>query len=167
DFRDYYPNGALRSEGRYRDGFEDSLWHYYYETGAIQERTNYRRGKLHGQVLRYHPNGQLMVEGYFIRDQQDSIQRTFSDKGVKLEEGHFVKGRKAGRWLTFFPGGDTARIELYTDTLMLLMLHAGSDGKRTVMGGNGFVSDRFENGNLRERTNYSGGLPDGEYTELY
>ncbi|MFN9972560.1 MAG: toxin-antitoxin system YwqK family antitoxin, partial [Phycisphaerae bacterium] len=71
DFRDYYPNGALRSEGRYRDGFEDSLWHYYYETGAIQERTNYRRGKLHGQVLRYHPNGQLMVEGYFIRDQQD------------------------------------------------------------------------------------------------
>jgi antitoxin component YwqK of YwqJK toxin-antitoxin module len=111
----------VRSEGIYRGGFEDSLWRYYYDTGALQELTNYHRGKLHGQVLRYHPNGQLMVEGYFFRDTQDSIQRTFSDSGVKLEEGLYARGKKRGPWLTFSPKGDTIRIEEYTDSLMLLM----------------------------------------------
>ena len=79
DFKDYYANGKVRSEGSYERGYENGLWKYYYEDGTLQEETNYFIGKLNGSVRRYHPNGKLMNEGYFTLNKQDSIMRAFSD----------------------------------------------------------------------------------------
>ena len=78
DFKDYYPNGKLRSEGAYLYGFEDGLWKYYAEDGRLTESTHYKMGKMPGAVTQYHANGRNMNEGYFKTDLQDRIQRTFS-----------------------------------------------------------------------------------------
>jgi antitoxin component YwqK of YwqJK toxin-antitoxin module len=111
EFQDEYPNGKIRSKGNYQAGFEDSTWTYYFDTGVIQEISNYKKGKLNGRVLRYHPNGKLMVEGYFKNDLQDSIQKTFSADEKLLEEGNYLEGKKSGRWNYFFPGGDSMLVE--------------------------------------------------------
>ena len=87
EFEDKYPNGNTRSVGIYKRGMEDSTWRYFYESGLLQEVTNYKMGKFHGAVTQYHPNGKIKIEGYFKEDKQDSIQKTFSEAGKLLEEG--------------------------------------------------------------------------------
>lgn len=37
-YKSWHPNGQLESEGLYLNGFQDSLWTYYYDNGNIDSR---------------------------------------------------------------------------------------------------------------------------------
>jgi uncharacterized protein len=167
EFQDKYPNGTVRSEGVYEAGFEDGLWKYYYEDGTLQEKTNYRRGKLNGPVWRYHQNGRQMVEGYFVNDAQDSIQRTWSADSVLLETGYWNKGKKIGYWHYFKSSGDSSYTECFKGDSLLLWTVFDDRGLRSVILGKGYVEEKFEGGQRKRITHYNNGFPDSLFCEYY
>lgn len=44
-FRAYHPNGALASEGMYRDGLEKGEWRDFHDNGQIAAKGSYDQGK--------------------------------------------------------------------------------------------------------------------------
>ena len=53
----YHKNGALSSEGNYKDGFEDGLWRDYHENGQLAAEGVFLKGKEFGTWRYWDVNG--------------------------------------------------------------------------------------------------------------
>jgi antitoxin component YwqK of YwqJK toxin-antitoxin module len=42
---DYWSNGKVACEGRYKDGMQHGLWHYYHKDGLLNEVIEFDMGK--------------------------------------------------------------------------------------------------------------------------
>lgn len=55
----FYQNGNLVNEGRYKDGFATGEWKFYFEDGALQARSYYKKGQSSDTVFCYYNSGEL------------------------------------------------------------------------------------------------------------
>ena len=62
---DKYPNGEIKSIGRYRGKTAEGQFKFYYDNGQIEEDTFYVNGKRHGVTRFYYSDGKLKeIENY-------------------------------------------------------------------------------------------------------
>lgn len=54
-----------RTQGKIVDGKEQGEHLYYYESGQLWERTNYKDGKKEGEQFYYHENGDLNITNIY------------------------------------------------------------------------------------------------------
>jgi antitoxin component YwqK of YwqJK toxin-antitoxin module len=60
-YRTYWPDGKLRTDGNYANGFQDGAWIEYAQDGVKTLAANYRKDQLHGRYESYHANGNRFV----------------------------------------------------------------------------------------------------------
>jgi len=48
NFRDWFPNGIQKSEGKYKDGKKDGLWKYWWYDGSLGTEIEYKNGLPNG-----------------------------------------------------------------------------------------------------------------------
>jgi antitoxin component YwqK of YwqJK toxin-antitoxin module len=54
-----YPNGQLRSEALYRDGFKEGIVRDWHANGQLMEEWIAKHGQATGEIREWHANGQL------------------------------------------------------------------------------------------------------------
>ncbi len=93
-FIDYYLNGKLKSEGRYKNGKLDGVRLNYYQSGNLSHSYNYLFGNLHGLEKGYYENG--------------SLERLIENK----------HGAASGRWELYFPNGNIKQRSVFKNGLI-------------------------------------------------
>lgn len=58
-FRAFYPDGTLASEGTYEDGLENGPWKDFHDNGKVAAEGAYKLGKEHGVWNYYGSEGKL------------------------------------------------------------------------------------------------------------
>jgi antitoxin component YwqK of YwqJK toxin-antitoxin module len=126
----WHASGALAYCVAYQSGQKDGYEIGWFDTNPpqLKSSTQYRDGKLHGEMLRWAPNGQLLVEGEYFRGQAvgtwrywnaDGVflgsyflqngtgkMRGWHDNGVLAWEGETEHGLEVGSWLFWNDKGE-------------------------------------------------------------
>ncbi|MCC7301020.1 MAG: hypothetical protein IT233_00105 [Bacteroidia bacterium] len=183
----FYQNGQIQSkevkEGEQRDG-EYLLW---YQNGKKQEESNYKDGKLLAQK-RWYQNGFLQSEnnyklsseiksGYIIH----GVYLRNYENGTPQTKGQYKDGEKEGTWEEYYQGGNKKHITVYKDGYRVSAQYWNQNGNKTgdyhytvilekdkkkeVLDGKQMTW--FDNGVLREESNYKLGKKNGVQKEFF
>jgi antitoxin component YwqK of YwqJK toxin-antitoxin module len=120
-WEEYYPNGEIKSKGKYVDGEkidsweyyfisgkkeqegkyvkggkQDGLWLWYYETGKILRKEEFRKGLEDGPFVEYFADGKIITQGEFLDGKKEGFW--FYELNDHKEEGNYKNGLKDGYW---------------------------------------------------------------------
>lgn len=145
DWKYYYENGKVEEEGRYnKSGKADGAWHWYYEDGTLRREESYLAGLEDGEYLEYSDSAQLIVKGNYIEGLEDG-EWTYTYDDFR-ETGTYRAGARNGMWKSFYTDG-TPRFEgSYVDDNL-----------------NGKVTWYWPNGKKKDEGNYQNGSRDGDW----
>ncbi len=105
DYKAFYEDGTLKSEGKIIAGKTEGVWKNYDQNGALASQTTYKKDQLSGPGLYYLPNGKLYKEMNYEADEAEGYYKTFHINEKPAEEGWFQKGKKVGTWYKYFLDG--------------------------------------------------------------
>ena len=116
--KDYWENGQLKSELRYKDGKlnGESVW--YTPDGRVMTRAFYLDDTLNGRYQRFYPNGTLEVECWYKNGQRDSVYHSYSEKGKLALEEYYIKGKLNGASMKWYDNGQVFQDGQYVDGMM-------------------------------------------------
>ena len=167
-----YPDGKTQAEMNYENGQPNGAVKFYYPNGAVQSEGSFTRGLLSGPYKTYYPNGQIEVEVLADKNGRGRY-RSYYASGKLQTESTYAPAPLVQRPVKNQLGDDlTKRVAPPTGTTNL-------DGPATsyyesgqiktkltyrngVPTGNGL--EYFENGNLREETDYGNSGRDRKIT---
>ena len=162
-WKEFYPNGELKSEGNYVNSKQEGVWNFYFENqkievkgsykngkkegrwywnypnGALLQEENWRNGKLDGEFLEYNENGEITVKGEYLEGTEEG--EWFYIQGNAIEKGRYYDGMRTGLWVTKWKESGVLISEIEYDQNYF-------SGKHTLY---------HFNGKIRETGKYSGG----------
>jgi uncharacterized protein len=98
-WKEFYPQGGLRSEGSYRDGIRTGKWTFYYVNGEVEQTGNYNnQGKEHGEWIWYYQGGQTRREESYLSGKRDGMMSEYGIEGDIIAKGEFVDDEEEGAW---------------------------------------------------------------------
>ena len=71
---------------------EDIPYETFYDNGQLQEKGNYKEGKIHGLSESFYPTGIIRSKGNFISGLRDGLWGFYSPNGQLKEMGNFKNG---------------------------------------------------------------------------
>lgn len=164
---EFYEDGTVKLEGRYKNDKKDGYWKDYTEEGSLISTTKWKNGILIPDPeelakldikTKYHPNAQPKFVGSYNKDVEEGVHRFYSEdgeitaskiyhRGVLLGEGIVdAEGKRQGPWKEFFETGELKSEGKY------------KDGKRV-----GPWKHYHANGKIEQTGSYVDGQPDGEW----
>ena len=99
-WKEFYPNGTVKAEGRYRNGKRIGKWHFYFPNGELEQVGTFNNnGEYDGEWIWYHPNGEQHIVQNYLNGLEDGNFREFLDDGKTLiAEGDYIEGERHGNW---------------------------------------------------------------------
>ena len=98
EWRQFYPDGAVRAEGAYEDGVRVGDWTFYFPNGKVEQKGKYVKGFPQGEWKWYHPNGVLAREEFYRRGKEDGESFEYDTEGKIVTKGNYVSGLREGEW---------------------------------------------------------------------
>ncbi len=91
----------------YKEGIRDGEFIYfqyasYHKPSNI---SNYRKGKLHGKMIRYYDNGQIFYEQNYLDGELHGDERFYYESGQLRRSGKFVNGKASGEFTLYDEDG--------------------------------------------------------------
>ena len=77
----YYISGQLIIRCNYKDGKLDGPYETWYENGQMWERSNYKNGKFDGLCESWHNNGQMRSRGNYKDNKHDGLHEEWDRDG--------------------------------------------------------------------------------------
>ena len=101
NWREFYPDGTLRAEGRYRNGRRVGEWKFYFPNGDLEQIGSFNNnGEHEGEWIWYHSNGAIHVVQTYEKGLLEGRFREFADDGKTIvAEGDYVEGERHGNWV--------------------------------------------------------------------
>ncbi len=173
-WKEFYPTGELKAEGKYKKGKRTGLWKFYYKDGKIEQTGYYYKGKPHKRWKYYDHSGTLLKYESYYKGRYDGPYYLFSNRGDTLVWGYFTDGERDSTWKFIYqdkwetgPYKDGLKEGLWTRKL--------NENNKTIYKANyiqgvphGKVYYYFNNGKIRRIEEYKMGVPHGNwqyYTE--
>lgn len=97
-WKEYWPNGNVRSEGHYVDGKKDGVWVFYREEGEKEQEGRYLDDQIHGIWTWWHPGGQVHREEGYVRGEPEGVFLELDTAGNVLVSGQYADGEREGLW---------------------------------------------------------------------
>ena len=97
-WKEYWPNGNVRSEGHYIDGKKDGVWVFYREEGEKEQEGRYLDDQIHGIWTWWHPGGQVHREEGYVRGEPEGVFLELDTAGNVLVSGQYADGEREGLW---------------------------------------------------------------------
>jgi antitoxin component YwqK of YwqJK toxin-antitoxin module len=194
-WKEFYPNGVIRSERSFRDNLLHGYYKEYdlkgnltltmlYENGAIV-RSNVEDEPDIEIVNRYDQSGKLIYSGPFRNQVPVGVHREYSadgkvtnsklynDNGLLLSEGIVDDGgRYNGKWKDYYPSGKIYAEGQYTDSRRTGIWKFYNPAGRTEQSGSynngrpdGMWTWYYDTGEVLREEEYYQGVRDGLYTE--
>jgi antitoxin component YwqK of YwqJK toxin-antitoxin module len=194
-WKDFYPNGAIKSEKSYKDDQLSGYYKEYDNRGRLVLTMLYDNGSIVKndvedapdiEIVNKHDNdGKLIYSGPYRNNVPVGIHReygkdgkitnawVYTDNGLKVSEGIVDEaGNRNGKWKDLFPNGKVQSEGQYTDNRRTGMWKFyNSEGKTEQTGGynngrpDGLWKWYYENNALLREEEYFQGRRDGAYTE--
>lgn len=99
-WKEYFPNGKIKSEGAYEKGKRIGQWTFYYPQGAIEQTGNYNsKGNPEGIWKWFYLGGQLLREESYRDGLLDGIMTEYSSEGLILAQGEYIEDKEEGFWI--------------------------------------------------------------------
>lgn len=100
DFKEYYENGQLRAEGKYKDSKPVGTWKFFYPNGNLYQIGEYdTKGRKTDKWLTYYDNGQIQKEEYYEKNLQEGDYIEYDINGNIIVNGKFLDGEETGKWI--------------------------------------------------------------------
>jgi antitoxin component YwqK of YwqJK toxin-antitoxin module len=98
-WKEFYPDGDIKSEGNYDNGKQTGGWKYYHPNGKTEQEGKYnKQGKPEGRWKWYFDSGQLLKDESYHNGQRDGLSTTYDEAGIIVEDGEYVNGNEEGPW---------------------------------------------------------------------
>ena len=169
DWKEYFKDGNLKAEGRYKDGKRVGQWKFYHENGNLEQSGKYNEhGELDGTWRWYYLSGELLREDNYMNDLADGHLIEYSEDGKVITEGDYIEGYEDGYWIYESPfhkeegnwrdGMRNGKWKSYWD-----------DGQLSFSGD--FIDDNpngrhtwyWDNGQIKDEGRYIMGRKDGDW----
>ncbi len=193
-WKEFYPNGVVKKEMRYRDDKLDGYLKIFEPDGNLVKAEKYIDGVLQENVDElvkldvvntYYESGKKKSSGTYKEGYPEGFTRRFSEEGViigselykdgyKIGEGIYdEKGYKQGLWKEYYITGELkAQGEYSNDKKIGEWVYYYSNGKVEQRGKYGKDNKPtgdwkwfYESGNLLRSESFIKGLPEGEMIE--
>jgi antitoxin component YwqK of YwqJK toxin-antitoxin module len=166
---EYFDDGILKAEGKYKNGKRTGYWKYYYHSGPLEEEGAYDNlGRADGDWKWYYESKSLLKEESFTAGKEDGLMTQYSEEGAIIAKGEFVEGYEQGKW--FYSYGDHREEGTYQNGQRDgNWIYFYGDGTREFEGK--FVEDLpdgrhiyyWENGNKKDEGIYVMGKKEGDW----
>ncbi|MEP0369169.1 MAG: membrane-binding protein [Cyclobacteriaceae bacterium] len=143
-YKEFYPSGALKMEGRNVDEESEGNWIYYFETGEKEAEGAFNDGLRNGYWKHFHKNGQIAAEGNFLSGEKNGVWKYYYPDGSVSSEGEMKRNQKDGFWKLYYQSGIIK-----------------GEGKYDV--GTGEYVEFYESGKQKARGFIKNGQKDGEW----
>jgi len=98
-WKEYYPNGALKSIGTYDIGKRIGAWKFYYPNEQLEQIGSYNKdGKADGAWTWYYATGDLLREETYFNGMIDGFSIEYDEYGAVIAEGEYLEDEKEGKW---------------------------------------------------------------------
>lgn len=104
---EYYANGQIKAEGKYKNNQKTGDWTYFYENGTVSLKESYNRKAPNMKTVEYfHPNGKTRVTGTFINNLKYETWTWYREDGTKEQFAIYMKDEPLGPTTYFTKEGN-------------------------------------------------------------
>jgi antitoxin component YwqK of YwqJK toxin-antitoxin module len=107
-WKEWYPDGTLKSEGAYSRDLRIGVWKFYFPSGKLEQEGSYSNGKPSATWKWFDENGKPLREERYRNGLEDGFSVEWDAQGDTLSFGEWIDGNREGSW--FFRQGNL-RIE--------------------------------------------------------
>ncbi len=169
-WKEYHPNGQIKSQGEYVNSKRIGEWVFYHPNGKVEQKGKYdKKGKAQGVWKWFYESGNLLREENYRNDLQDGTMTEYADDGKVITKGEYVDGQKEGAWVLelqeyrdegSYKGDrrDGPWKHYYTDNGKLRFAGKFIDGAP-----DGMQVFYYPNGKEKQTGKYVGGLKEGDW----
>jgi antitoxin component YwqK of YwqJK toxin-antitoxin module len=99
-WKEYHPNGVLKSKGVYLNGKRVDDWTFYFANEKTEQKGKYdKKGRAQGPWKWYYESGNILREENYRNNLQDGLMTEYSDSGKVITKGEYLDGLKEGPWI--------------------------------------------------------------------
>ena len=129
--KNYYSNGILESEIRYKKGKPDGVAVWYYQSGKKSMEITYKDGLKEGIMLRFSRSGAKESVENYKNDSLHGISLGYNENGILISETLYENGKKNGEVKQYHTDGSLFLAGFYKNDLY--------DGRWTYFDTEGFT----------------------------
>ncbi len=144
----FYPNGKIKSKGKYINGKKEGKWQYYFNSGITEQKGTFKNGKPNGVWFWFYENKNKRRVCSFMNGREIEFSYELTEEGDTLSSGVYVYGLKTGKWK--YSVNDNIEIGKYVG------------GKKE-----GVWKHYYPNGELKFEGSFLEGYPDGKHKYYY
>jgi len=85
-----------KDNGKIKNGNVEGLWIFYYNSGQLYRKENYKNGRRHGYSAEYHENGIQLVTGHYKNRNQDGLWVYYNKFGQLYLKTNYKDGNRHG-----------------------------------------------------------------------
>ncbi len=85
-------NGVFTVFGSIKKNKNVGIWSYFYESGQLESKGNFKNDLPHGKWQWFYKDGTLKSEGYYINGNQEGEWKSFSEHGLLKSITRFTGG---------------------------------------------------------------------------
>lgn len=167
-------NPPPKARGQFDKGVASGLWQTFYPNGTVETAQYYKRGELHGDVVRNFENGQPRARLRYDHGVLHGPARRFFEDGSLASEGAYVVGLKQGKFKYYHPGSETLASvgEYHRGQAVGSWEWFATDGqsvldRRTLRHGTGEMLHFHANGQLARQASFVEGMRHGPRRQWY
>jgi antitoxin component YwqK of YwqJK toxin-antitoxin module len=99
-WKEFYPDGTIKSQGEYLNSKKIGEWVFYHPNGKVEQKGAYdKKGKAQGVWKWFYETGNVLSEENYVNGQLDGVYTEYSDSGQVITKGEYIDGLKEGPWL--------------------------------------------------------------------
>ena len=145
-WKEYYPTGELRSQGKYKNSKPIGQWKFFFPDKTVEIVGDYnQKGQKHGEWVWFYPSGDTMTVSYYEDGDLDGPYVEYDEEGQPVTRGEYVAGYEEGVW--YYRNGTSVETGRY------------DGGKRT-----GLWTTTYSDNQVAAKINYDQDVRDGKYT---
>src|SRR5690606_26674084 len=99
----FHENGQVAVEGSFVKGQKDGQFKEFYPDGNIKREMRYKEGLREGEVVIYNPNGKLAQQGVFLNDTLTGNLAVYYPDGDIKSQTAFESGKPQGWVISDYP----------------------------------------------------------------
>lgn len=169
-WKEYHPNGELKSQGTYMNGKRVDEWTFFHPNKTVEQKGKYdKKGKAQGPWKWFYESGNILREENYRNGLQDGMMTEYSDSGKVITKGEYIDGLKEGPWMLELPEyreegtykadkRDGLWKHYYTETNTLRFQGKFIDGVP-----DGLQQFYYPNGKEKQKGKYVGGAKEGNW----
>ncbi len=97
-WKDFFPDGKLKDEGKFINNQKEGKWTFYFENGKTEQYGMYTNGKESGEWKWFYHGGQIWKEEEYMNGKEEGLIKEYDTAGNVLVQGNYYDGEKDGEW---------------------------------------------------------------------